>query len=364
MTLAILSPNENVYSETFIQAHKSLPFRIRYYCNGRLPTKLTGKKFLVTPVHRVYFKLISLIDGNLKSSEQYLRYSLKNERVSVVLAEYGVTAAESLRVIQSLQLPLVVHFHGYDASDKTVLLKYQEKYLDVFQYAKFVVSVSKKMSSDLISLGCPSNKIVLNTCGPNLDFFSIKPSFKERRFAAVGRFVDKKAPYLTIIAFSKVVKRYPDAKLFFGGEGQLLNSCKNLAKVLKLQENVFFLGKMSKDQIMSLFSHSLAFVQHSITAESGDSEGTPVSILEASAAGLPVVATRHAGIPDAIEHGIGGFLVEELDIESMANCMMELCENPEKAKLMGSRGSQNILLNFSIEKHLVCLAETIKKAIV
>ncbi len=86
-------------------------------------------------------------------------------------------------------------------------------------------------------------------------------------------------------------------------------------------------------------------------------------MLEASAAGLSVIATRHAGIPDVLEHEKSGFLIEELDIESMANYMVELCENPEKTKVMGSKGSENIRLNFTIEKHLNCLTDIIKKAV-
>ena len=363
MILAILSPNENAYSETFIQAHRNLPFRNFFYCGGRVPYKLAGSKRLVIIIHKVYFKLRSYLNNSFTSSEYCLKYLLKKKKINCVLAEYGTTAADSLRVIQSLNLPLVVHFHGYDASDRNFLLRYKEKYIEVFKYAKFIISVSKKMTADLIALGCPENKIILNTYGPNIDFYNITPSFNTKQFVAIGRFVDKKAPHLTIRAFSKVAKQHPDATLVFGGEGDLLNACKDLVKVLGIQNQVSFLGKLSKLQIMQLFSTSIAFVQHSITPENGDSEGTPVAVLEANAAGLPVIATRHAGIPDVIEHGKTGFLVEELDVEGMANYMIQLYDNPEKARQMGQSGSQNMQLNFSIEKHLKCLAEIINKAV-
>lgn len=363
MILAILSPNENAYSETFIQAHRSLPFENFFYCNGRVPNRLAGTKRIVIIIYKIYFKLKSYVNNDFTPSEYSLKYLLKKKKIDCVLAEYGTTAAESLRVIQSLQLPLVVHFHGYDASDRDFLLKYKEKYIKVFTYAKSIISVSKKMTSDLIALGCPENKIILNTYGPSIDFYNIKPSFNTKQFIAIGRLVNKKAPHLTIVAFSKVAKKYPDARLLFGGEGHLLDDCKNLVKTLGLQEQVSFLGKQTKSQVMQHFSASLAFVQHSVTAENGDTEGTPVAVLEANAAGLPVIATRHAGIPDVIEHGKTGFLVEESDIEAMASYMIQLCENPEKAKQMGRQGSQNVLLNFSIEKHLQSLTDTINKAV-
>ncbi len=362
MILGILSPNENAYSETFIQAHKSLPFKIFFYCNGRVPVQLAGTVGLVRLSHKIYFKLKSLINKKLTASEQILKYLLRKKKVECVLAEYGVTAAASLRVIQSLNLPLIVHFHGFDASDRNFLLKYKEKYIEVFQYAGAVVSVSRKMTEDLIALGCHPDKIVLNTYGPNPDFFNIRPNFNSKNFIAIGRFVDKKAPHLTIKAFSALAKRCPDAHLFMAGEGNLLKYCQDLVKDLGIGQQVSFLGILPKSQIVRFFSNSLAFVQHSVTAKNGDSEGTPVAILEASAAGLPVIATRHAGISDVIEDGITGFLVEEFDTAGMANYMIELCENPEKAKVMGARGKEFIRSNFTLEKHLSRLTEIINKA--
>lgn len=363
--LAILSPNENNYSETFIHAHKELPFKIFFYCDNHnyVPSKLDGSKKIVRISNKIYFKLKSLINSKLTQSEYSLRYLLKKNKTDCVLAEYGVTGASSLRVIQSLGLPLIVHFHGFDASNKDVLLKFKRKYSEMFTYAQFVVSVSKKMSVDLIGMGCPENKIILNTYGPNTDFLNIKPqSEKKRQFIAIGRFVEKKAPHVTIMAFSKVAKKYPEARLLFGGVGELLDKCKELVKELEIDEQVLFLGKLSRPEIISLFSASMAFVQHSVTGANGDSEGTPVAILEASAAGLPVIATRHAGIPDVIEHGKTGLLVEEGDVEGMANHMMQLYDNPAEANLMGYEGSQNIALNFTMEKHLNRLTEIINIA--
>ena len=109
-------------------------------------------------MHKIYFRIKFLIDKKLSASEQLLKYLLQKKKVGCVLAEYGVTAAETLKVIKSLNLPLIVHFHGFDASDKKFLQKYKERYIEVFKYARSVISVSKKMSKDLIALGCPADK--------------------------------------------------------------------------------------------------------------------------------------------------------------------------------------------------------------
>src|SRR5581483_7170629 len=87
--------------------------------------------------------------------------------------------------------------------------------------------------------------------------------------------------------------------------------------------------------------------QHSITAPDGDTEGLPVSILEAMACSLPVVATRHAGIPEAVEDGVSGFLVAEKDVNGMAIAMADLLENPERAKTMGMAGRERVCQNFT-----------------
>jgi glycosyltransferase involved in cell wall biosynthesis len=81
------------------------------------------------------------------------------------------------------------------------------------------------------------------------------------------------------------------------------------------------------------------FIQHSITdEESGDEEGLPVAILEAMPAALPVISTRHAGIPDAVSHGVTGLLVEEGDILGMAGQIHDLGQDFLRRVAMGNAG--------------------------
>ena len=78
-----------------------------------------------------------------------------------------------------------------------------------------------------------------------------------------------------------------------------------------------------------------AFVQHSVTDESGDMEGWPVSLAEAMASGLPIISTRHAGIVDQVTEGVSGFLVDEGEWEQMAVRMIRLVEDAELRVRMG-----------------------------
>ncbi len=359
-TLAILSPGQNAYSETFIQAHRKLPFNIKFYYGGSLPFLLEEGNILALPTpEKIKRKLLK----GFSDAEKLLLFSLRKEKVVCVLAEYGTTAADSLHVIKYLKLPLIVHFHGYDASQKEVIEQYGGKYKEVFDYASKVIVVSKKMFVDLVNLGCPAEKLVLNSYGPDDSFFKIIPEFNSQQFVSVGRFVEKKAPQQTIKSFQKVVSQFPTAKLVMAGDGYLLETSKSLAATLGLQDNIAFPGALNREGVQQLFRNSIAFVQHSVVAENGDSEGTPVAILEAQAAGLPVISTFHAGIPDVVINNDTGLLVEENDVAGMANNMVRILKENGLAEKFGAAGSSRVKQHFNMDKHLGVLKNIIEEII-
>lgn len=295
--------------------------------------------------------------------EKKLMFSLKNEKVDVVLAEYGLTAADTLRIVESLKLPLVVHFHGFDATDIQTIRNYGVRYKDVFHYASSVIAVSSKMKSDLIKMGCTEEKIVLNPCGPNPSFIDLHPDYTGHQFVAIGRFVEKKAPYLTLLSFEKVLKKFPAARLVMIGDGPLLPVCKDIVSAVGISGSVEFKGVQSPEDIRKIMEQSIAFVQHSVTAADGDSEGTPVAVLEAQAAGLPVVATEHAGIPDVVVHNQTGLLSKERDVETMANNILSILQEDGLAQRLGTIGRKRIQEHFTMERHLQTLTDCINKAV-
>jgi len=128
---------------------------------------------------------------------------------------------------------------------------------------------------------------------------------------------------------------------------------------LKIEEFVDFKGRITPNEHRSLLGESYMFVQHSKTATSGDSEGTPVAILEASAAGLPIVSTIHAGIPDVVINDKTGFLVQENDIDQMAEKILYLLRNKEIAIKFGKKGKDFVFNNFSLDKHIETLTKSI-----
>jgi glycosyltransferase involved in cell wall biosynthesis len=122
------------------------------------------------------------------------------------------------------------------------------------------------------------------------------------------------------------------------------------------------LGALKHEEVIPLFSEACCFAQHSVTPSYGDSEGTPVAILEAGAAELPVVSTRHAGINDAVKHEETGFLVDERDVEGMSDYMRKLIKNKDLCRSMGKKAREHIKTNYNIKRHIACLQSLIDDA--
>lgn len=354
--LAIITTNKNQYSETFIQSHiAALPFRKIIYANGYLPSEISldlGKTYTSLSRNKRWWKR--------HSTEDNLRDSLRQQKVEFVLAEYGTSGVEVLSVCQQLGLPLIVHFHGYDAYRNDILNSYGKRYSELFLGASAVIGVSKDMCQQLQFLGCPREKTHYLPYGIATEIFQAKQNSSSKTVVACGRFVAKKAPQLTILAFKKTVELHRDAKLIMIGDGELLEECKDLVQDLNLASFVTFSGVLDACEIAKIYQDALVFVQHSVRTSDNDSEGTPLSILEASAAGLPVVSTRHAGIVDVVEEEVTGFLVNEGDVNAMSEKMCVLLDNPNLAFEMGQNASKKMHTAFTMSKYLESLSGIIE----
>ena len=376
--LAVVVPEPNVVSESFIQAQIEglsehtisiwgSPRPLHRGKGGtvlsRTSSLLAGALGLVTGMDSA--RAVAVVGNRLPTTryENQLAAFLCRSQVDVVLAEYGPTGVVVMNACARAATPLVVHFHGYDAYLRETLDQMGESYARLFDVADRIVVVSKHMVGQLGHLGAPLDRIVYNPYGVDIDAFcGGEPELAAPTLLALGRFVDKKAPTLTVRAFSKVHREEPRSQLVMLGNGPLREACIELARDLEIEESVSFPGSIGHDGVAEWMRRVRCFVQHSRRAVDGDSEGTPLAVLEASSCGLPVVSTRHAGIVEAVLDGVSGFLVDEGDVDSMAKHMLRFVREPELAERMGAAGRRHIEANYSSQGSLGRLRSILAEA--
>lgn len=352
--LAIISPNQKAYSETFIRAQiQGLLNDVLLYSGGYRPQLVShdrGENFVELP---------RFWAGKNDWKSRFVR-SLKAEKIECALVQYGLTAVETMYVLEELKIPFVVHFHGFDAYREDVIRDYSRFYPEMFTRANAVIAVSRDMVRQLMSLGCPSNKLHYLPYGVDEQFFYPADSLGNY-FLSCGRFVHKKGALFTLRAFAELVKKQPLAQLRMIGDGPQFLEAMQYIERSGLTNNVSLLGVKTPGEVAEEMRGAFCFVQHSITAEDGDSEGTPIAIIEASACGLPVIATRHAGIIDVVKEGESGILVQESAIGEMADAMEKMLLELDLAHRMGAKGRSIVMKGYTKREYLLKLMELINR---
>ncbi len=348
MNICIAYPVSGERRETFITHHISyLPGKV-YELVGWLPLPVSNC-VLPKRVLSVFMRILHRLTRG-HSTNYWLSFYLKHHNIDMLLVEYGDLACYFLESCRRAGVPLFAHFHGYDAYQRSHLgLKHD--YAALFQQVSGVGVVSKAMALQLQSLGCSEKKINHVSYGVDMKRFSVTyPSQNEELLVFIGRFVEKKAPFHLLESFFLAQKQCPHASLVMAGDGPLLTDAQHKAKELGIEEKVIFPGRLTHKQVAETLGRARAYVQHSITASNGDSEGTPVVILEAAACGLPVISTLHAGIPDVVEDQISGLLVAEGDINGMAKNMVKVLSDPEYAQRLGQKGARTVRTQYDIQQ--------------
>ncbi len=362
--ICVVTPYLPAPSETFIRSHlENLPAQT-VLIHGWRP--IAGGKTVLSLPKRMGYKAWRMLTSEGLERETTAAYAKAFRRYNpaAVLAEYGDTGVQTMEACQRLEIPLIVHFHGYDASEHSVLKKHAQTYPAMFRMAAAVIAVSREMEKKLVSLGAAADKVYYNPYGIDCKLFGgALPGEAPPVFLAVGRFVEKKAPQLTLSAFAEVYRVESNAQLRMIGDGPLLDECRELAKQLGIDEAVSFRGLQPPEVVQEEMRRARCFVQHSVEASNGDCEGTPVGILEAGASGLPVVSTQHAGIPDVVLEGNTGLLVSEGDVAGMAKRMIDIVRSPQLAGRLGQNARQHIERHHSKERSLGQLWSIIEAAI-
>jgi glycosyltransferase involved in cell wall biosynthesis len=160
--------------------------------------------------------------------------------------------------------------------------------------------------------------------------------------------IEKKGLPVTLRAFAYFLRQYPNAALTIAGEGPLLDELQKLARELKIDHRVSFAGFVSQEQLREIYYGSHIFLHPSETGRDGNQEGIPNSMLEAMASGLPVFATQHGGIPEAIENGVSGVLVPEHNHEELSRALRNAVQDPELLLRIARKGAEVVRKNFDL----------------
>ena len=360
--MLVFAPTRRAASETFVRANLAgLPFAVSAYFGDEFP--------LNQPARLAYG--LSVLVSKACTRLGWLRLAewpaalvalvlIRRHRPDVVLAEFGFHAVRVMQAAAFAEVPFVVHFRGSDLSAQRRIGVLRGRYRRLVSIASGGVCKSKQMAAKLEQLGMLPSRILISASGANPALFKAgNPALAAPVFLAVGRFVAKKGPLKTIRAFAL----QPIGELWMVGDGPLFEDARRLVQDLQLQARVCFLGVKTQPEVADLMRQVRVFVQHSLIAPDGDSEGNPVSVMEAQLSGLPVVATRHAGIPDVVLDGCTGLLVEEGDVQGMAAAMERLMADPGLAARFGSAGRDRVLAGFTLGHHLQALTGFLQQQI-
>lgn len=229
-----------------------------------------------------------------------------------------------------------------------------------FRLAHRVIANCLVVQNQLIREGVSPARIVQHYNGLDLERMKVQPRLgREEALAAFGLPDEPAGRFVTIVAnlhnpvkdhpmflraASRVHAAVPDAAFVIAGEGDLMNDLRELAEQLGIQREVFFIGRC-EDVGKLLFASDIGVL-------SSKAEGFANAILEYMAAGLPVVATDVGGVREAIVEGETGFIVPSGDDEQMAERIIRIFDDSERARSMGKLGRSIVEERFSCDHHL------------
>jgi glycosyltransferase involved in cell wall biosynthesis len=294
-----------------------------------------------------------------RSEARQLRRRLEHLRADLLHVYFGHIGVHLLPLLEILPIPAVVSFHGADAQVNFDQPKHRELTLRMLGLVRLVLTRSASLADRLVELGCPREKIRLQRTGIPIDELHFRqrmvPADGAWRCVQASRLIAKKGLNTTLAAFARFAQRFPKARLTFAGDGPLRETAWQKVVQLGLADRVKFSGFLSQPELRALYDQSHVFIHPSETPENGDQEGVPNAMLEAMALGLPVLATTHGGIPEAVENGVSGILVPERDDAALGDELCALAENPARYEAMSRAAADRVRKLFDLRVTVAAL---------
>jgi len=289
---------------------------------------------------------------------------IEREKAALLHVFFGNVAVHLLPLLRRCTVPVIVSFHGSDVAGSMASASYADAVAELFELATVVPCRSEQLVSRVVRLGCPETKTrLMRAVLPDLPYVQRDPPIDGAwQIVQVARLVPKKGLSTALRAFAAFGRQYPEAAFVIAGDGPMEGEVRELAADLGIGRRVRFAGFLSQSALQHLFLSSHIFLLPSETA-GGDVEGVPNAMLEAMASGLPVVATRHGGIPEVIEHGRNGLLCTEKDAEGVAAALLQLANDTVLYQTLAQQASASVREQFSKERQVAAIEEIYGDAI-
>lgn len=292
-----------------------------------------------------------------------IRARIGESRAVVFHVFFGNVAVHLLPLLRGMDTPLVISFHGSDTTGAMAGPGYAAARNEMFQLADLVLCRSEQLAGRVAALGCAREKLrIMRSVLPSVEFIPRSaPPDGAWRIVQASRLVGKKGLATSLRAFAVFLRQHPNALFSIAGEGPLEDDLRGLAGELGVAGRVEFTGFLSQEKLSGLFLRSHIFLHPSETV-GGDVEGVPNAMLEAMAGGLPIVSTRHGGIPEVVSDGHTGLLCEEKDISAIAAALLLLAADPARYEKLARAGSDSVRQQFSATRQIANIETLYREA--
>lgn len=295
------------------------------------------------------------------------RWALQRLEPRVLHSHFGYVAEDDLPLQRSLACPWVVAFYGADVYELGQSQTWRHRYGPVFEESDLVLALGPAMADELESLGCPRSKIQVHPLGVDLESL---PSASRRkapdeklRLLFAGTFREKKGIQYLIrgVAMARDSGVPLDLELVGDstdkpGDAETKEEVFELIDELDLGSVITHRSWLPFAELLELAMDSHVFVAPSVTADDGDSEGTPFVIQQMMATSMPVISTRHSDIPFLFgEHS--DMLVPERDAQAVADRIVMYAEKPDRLVADGRALKDEISSRFDVREHAAQLDE-------
>jgi glycosyltransferase involved in cell wall biosynthesis len=280
--------------------------------------------------------------------------SLRRENVSLIHAQW-IQSSGTIAMYGAWLLDLPFSFTGHAVD----LFRDRVALLDKIERAEFIVCISSFHRDFFIKNGADPKKCHIVFCGIDVEQmqFRPRPANPRPRILSIGRLIEKKGFGDLIEACRLLADRGIDFECEIAGDGPLEKPLKEQITHLRLQDRVNVTGKaLLQEQLADWFASGDLFAQPCVWSKDNDVDGTPRTLMEAMACGLPSISTRLVGIPDIIEHEVAGLLVEPHDVKGLADAIERVIKDKALAERLAMGGRRQMETKFQIDRCLEPLA--------